>query len=77
MNNKTIAIMAIATIAALMVAGVSFTTDHVYATKKKTQTIAQANACGNGPLPLNVFCQNAASQVQGKDNSVSVSTSQP
>jgi hypothetical protein len=29
---------------------------------------SQVNDCGNGELPLNVFCQNINSQVQGDDN---------
>jgi hypothetical protein len=35
MNNKTIAIMTIAAVAALMITAISFTTDSAYATKKK------------------------------------------
>jgi hypothetical protein len=79
MNNKnTLAILAIAAVATLLIATAAITTDNVFAKKyKKTQSLAQANACGNGPLPLNIFCQNAASQVQGNDNDVSVSASQP
>jgi methionine-rich copper-binding protein CopC len=74
-SNKT---LAIAAIAALLIATVAITTDSAFAKKyKKTQTTAQENACGNGPLPLNIFCSNAGSQVQGRDNDVSVTTSQP
>jgi hypothetical protein len=73
-KNKT---LAIAAIAALLIATVALATDSAFATRKKTQTTAQENACGNGALPLNIFCQNAGSQVQGKDNDVSVFASQP
>jgi hypothetical protein len=73
-KNKT---LAIAAITALLIATVALTTDNASATKKKTQTNAQENACGNGLLPLDIFCQNASSQVQGRDNDVSVTTSQP
>lgn len=39
---------------------------------EKNQAISQANACGNGELPLNVFCQNIGSQVQGDENAVAL-----
>ena len=44
---------------------------------KETQNLAQANNSGNGVLPVKVFSQNSASQVQGKDNIVNVSGRQP
>ena len=37
---------------------------------EKNQALSQANACGNGKLPYNVFCDNQASQVQGDENEV-------
>ncbi|MGH9925946.1 MAG: hypothetical protein ACRD5B_11285, partial [Nitrososphaeraceae archaeon] len=43
---------------------------------EKNQAVSQANACGNGQLPLNVFCQNIDSQVQGEENAVSATGSQ-
>jgi len=48
------------------------TTDSAFAGKKREYKRAesQANACGNGELPLNVFCQNLASQIQGDENAV-------
>jgi hypothetical protein len=39
---------------------------------EKNQAISQANACGNGELPFNVFCQNIGSQVQGDENAVAL-----
>jgi hypothetical protein len=46
---------------------------HSSATKKKyNQATSQANACGNGFLPENVFCQNIGSQVQGDENAVAL-----
>jgi hypothetical protein len=39
---------------------------------EKNQAVSQANACGNGELPLNVFCQNIGSQVQGDENAVAL-----
>jgi hypothetical protein len=44
---------------------------------KKSETTAQVNDCGNGILPLNIDCQNTASQTQGNDNTVSTSSSIP
>lgn len=37
---------------------------------------AKVNDCGNGELPLNVWCQNTASQIQGDENVVSMASSQ-
>jgi hypothetical protein len=52
------------------------TTDSAFAGGKKhyekNKAISQANACGNGELPLNVFCQNIGSQVQGDENAVAL-----
>ena len=31
---------------------------------------------GNGELPLNVFCQNTASQIQGDENEVALASEQ-
>jgi hypothetical protein len=42
----------------------------------KNQALSQANACGNGELPLNVACQNIASQIQGDENAVSLAADQ-
>jgi hypothetical protein len=43
---------------------------------EKNQATAQANACGNGKLPENVFCQNIGSQVQGDENAAALDDSQ-
>jgi len=51
------------------------TTDNAFAGKKKyekSQAASQANACGNGKLPLNVFCQNLLSQIRGDGNAANV-----
>jgi hypothetical protein len=52
------------------------TTDSAFAGGKKhyekNKAISQANACRNGELPLNVFCQNIGSQVQGDENAVAL-----
>ena len=79
MNTKymvIVAAMAVMLIGATAVA----TTDSAFAGGKKhyekSQAISQANACGNGFLPENVFCQNIGSQVQGDENAVAASGAQ-
>jgi hypothetical protein len=75
MNFKYIAIVAI--IAATLVGTTAITADSAYATKyDKNQATSQANACGNGELPLNVGCQNVDSQIQGDENVVSLGAAQ-
>jgi len=74
MNTKYLVIVAAM---AVMLVGASAlsTTDNAFAGKKKyekSQASSQANACGNGVLPLNVFCQNLLSQIQGDGNAVNV-----
>jgi len=69
MNAKSIAIVAV--IAATLVGTTVTTADSAFA-YEKSQATSQANACGNGELPLNVFCQNIDSQIQGDENAVNV-----
>ena len=91
MDNKisTIAVYT-AAVTVLLITAVTLTTldqaafahkhhnnNHTDNNGKQTQSLAQANSSGNGALPLNIFSQNSASQVQGKDNIVSVSGHQP
>jgi hypothetical protein len=78
MNTKYMFV--IATMAIMLVGATAFATDSAFADGKKhydkNQAISQANACGNGELPLNVFCQNIGSQVQGDENAVAATGSQ-
>lgn len=84
MNAKYMSIMAVAALAAMLVASTALTsTDDAFADKKKkkkgyekSQALSQANACGNGELPLNVFCSNTASQIQGDENAVGITSTQ-
>ena len=75
MNTKYMVIVAAMTVM-LIGATALATTDSAFADGKKhyekNQAISQANACGNGKLPLNVFCQNIGSQVQGDENAVAL-----
>jgi hypothetical protein len=78
MNTKYMVV--VAAMAVMLVGATAFATDSAFADKKKhydkNQAVSQANACGNGELPLNVYCQNIGSQVQGDENVVSAAGSQ-
>ncbi|MGH9983233.1 MAG: hypothetical protein ACRD8W_04665 [Nitrososphaeraceae archaeon] len=80
MNNKTLSIAVVAAVAAMLIATSAVATEDAFAGKKKgyekNQAISQANACGNGKLPLNVGSQNTASQIQGDENQVSQAAEQ-
>ncbi|MGH9988497.1 MAG: hypothetical protein ACRD8W_31565 [Nitrososphaeraceae archaeon] len=78
MNTKYMFI--VAAMAVMLVGATTLATEDAFADGKKkyekNQATSQANACGNGELPLNVFCQNINSQVQGEENAVSATGSQ-
>ena len=78
MNTKYMVI--VAAMAVMLIGATALATEDAFAGKKKhkeyNQATSQANACGNGKLPLNVFCQNIGSQVQGDENAVAASGSQ-
>ena len=74
MNNKHLLIVAALTVMLIGATSLS-TTDSALAWKKKyekSQAASQANACGNGKMPLDVFCQNLLSQIQGDGNAVNI-----
>jgi hypothetical protein len=75
MNTKYMVIVAAMTVM-LIGATALAATDSAFADGKKhydkNQATSQANACGNGFLPENVFCQNIDSQVQGDENAVAL-----
>jgi hypothetical protein len=86
MNSKYLAVVAVLAVM-LMTATALATTDNAFADKKrhddkkkvgyeKSQAVSQVNDCGNGELPLNVWCQNTASQIQGKGNYVAPASQQ-
>jgi hypothetical protein len=66
--------------AAMLVAATALATDDAFAGKKKSytksQAVSQVNDCGNGDTPIDVFCQNLASQIQGDNNAPSLAASQ-
>ena len=71
MNNKSLTIAVVAAVAAMLIATSVVATEDAFAGKKKyekSQAVAQANNCGNEDNPIDVFCQNLASQIQGDEN---------
>ena len=78
MNTKYMVV--VAAMAVMLIGATALATDSAFADGKKhydkNQAVSQANACGNGKLPLNVYCQNIGSQVQGDENAVSAAGSQ-
>ena len=65
MNLKYIAIVAV--IAATLVGTTAISADSALA-YEKSQATSQVNECGNGAMPMNVYCQNIGSQIQGEEN---------
>jgi uncharacterized OB-fold protein len=74
MNTKYMVI--VAAMAVMLIGATALATEDAFAGKKKhkeyNQATSQANACGNGFLPENVFCQNIGSQIQGDENAVAL-----
>jgi uncharacterized membrane protein len=76
MNTKYLVV--VAAMIAMLVAVTALATDNAFADKKrhddkkkgyeKSQAVSQVNDCGNGDNPIDVFCQNLASQIQGDGN---------
>jgi hypothetical protein len=78
MNSKYMFI--VAAMAVMLVGATALATDNAFADGKKkygkNQVVSQVNACGNGDMPMNVGCQNTASQIQGDDNRVATAAAQ-
>ena len=79
MNSKYLAV--VAALAVMLVTTTALATEDAFADKKrhddkkkggygKSNAVSQVNDCGNGELPLNVWCRNTASQIQGEGNYV-------
>ena len=78
-NTKTLAIVAVAAVTAMLIATSIVGTHDAFADKKKygkSQALSQVNSCGNEYLPMNVGCQNTGSQVQGNGNYKSLENQQ-
>lgn len=73
---KTRIFVVVAIMTAMLIGATAFaTTDSAFAGKtkyEKSQAASQANACGNGNTPTDIFCQNAIAQIQGEGNAVIV-----
>ena len=77
MNSKYM--LVVAAMAVMLIGATALATEDAFAGKKKyekSQAVAQTNDCGNGELPLNIGCQNTASQIQGDENTAALSSSQ-
>jgi hypothetical protein len=74
MKNKSLAVMTIVVVAAMLVSSLAGTNSVFAGRYEKSRATAQTNYCGNGELSLNVGCQNTASQIQVDDNSVAGSS---
>ena len=79
-NMNTKYFVMVAAMAVMLIGATAFATDSAFADGKKkyekNQALSQANACGNGKLPMYVFCDNQASQIQGDDTAVSTASAQ-
>jgi hypothetical protein len=85
MNTKYMVV--VAAMAVMLIGATALATEDAFADKKRHddkkkggyergQAVSQVNDCGNGEAPLNVGCQNTASQIQGDDNSVALASEQ-
>jgi hypothetical protein len=85
MNTKYMFI--VAAMAIMLIGATALATEDAFADKKrhddkkkggyeKSQAVSQVNDCGNGELPLNIGCQNTASQIQGDDNEAALASEQ-
>src|SRR5919106_694460 len=75
-TSSTVAGIAVVIVLLAMTA-ISVPTTEVFAGKYgKNQALSQADACGNGELPLNVGCQNTGSEIQGDENGVALTAQQ-
>jgi hypothetical protein len=85
MDTKYLFIVAAMTV--MLIGATALATEDAFADKKrhddkkkggyeKSQAVSQVNDCGNGELPLNIGCQNTASQIQGDDNVAALSSEQ-
>ncbi len=71
----------VAAMAVMLIGATAFATDCAFADGKKkygkSQTVTQTNACDTcGDMPMNVGCQNTASQIQSDDNAAALASAQ-
>ena len=75
MNAKLLAVMAGVMLA--IVGSLASVNDALATKYESSQASSGANDCGNGVLPLNIFCQNLASQIDGDGNAINIIALQP
>ena len=76
-NKKLLIVAAAAILTTVTLSASAFIEDNTAAKKyEKNQAASGANACGNEELPLNVLCNNMASEIQGDENAVGLSSAQ-
>ena len=77
-QSRRINAKSLALITGVMLAIVGSLVNEASATEyESSQASSGANDCGNGVLPLNVFCQNLASQIEGDGNAINIIALQP
>lgn len=77
MNKKAMIVAAAAIVLTFTLTASAFTDDNTSAKKyEKNQAMSGANACGNEELPLNVLCNNEASEIQGDENAIGMTSAQ-
>jgi len=76
-NKKALIVAAAAIAMTFTLTASAFVDDNTSAKKyEKNQAMSGANACGNEELPLNVLCNNQASEIQGDENAIGMTSAQ-
>ena len=76
-NKKLLIVAAAAILSTIALSASAFIEDNTAAKKyEKNQAASGANACGNEELPFHVLCNNMASEIQGDENAVGLSSAQ-
>jgi hypothetical protein len=69
--------IAIAAMAVMLIGATALATEDAFAKKRSnSQAASQVDDCGNGDSPIDVFCQNLNSQIQGDENAAALSGEQ-
>src|SRR5688500_11167760 len=77
LSKKALVVAIGAILLTLTLSAGAFMEDNTAAKKySKNQGLSGASACGNGGLPLDIFCQNSGSEIQGDENAVGMASTQ-
>lgn len=73
-KKSSLAIVTVLGAVTMMILTVMTTTNYndTYAKYERNQALSQVDECGNGLLPLNILCQNLASELQGDGNALNI-----